>query len=106
MLSRSFLPTVALITPGADVMLVPGFAQFGWLKTLNALNSGRSLRRSCKVMYLATEICRTAEPGPMITPFADVPYEPRAGGVKAAASNQRFSERWSVGRFRLRRMFG
>jgi hypothetical protein len=29
MLSMSFLPTMPLITPGADVMFVPGFAQLG-----------------------------------------------------------------------------
>jgi hypothetical protein len=29
LLSRSFLPTTPLITPGAEVMFIPGFAQFG-----------------------------------------------------------------------------
>ena len=89
LLSRSFRPTTPLITPGAEVMFMPGFAQFGWLNTLNALISGRRLSRSHRRMYFASETCVIAEPGPMTTPLAALPNEPRAGAANAEASNQR-----------------
>src|SRR5436190_12039846 len=41
-----------------------------------------------------------------MTPFDEVPKEPRVGGAKAPASNHDDSVRWSEGRFGSRKIFG
>src|SRR5262245_60771867 len=73
---------------------------------LKAAICSRKRIRSCKLMCLAMETCKTAARGPIITPLADVPNEPRTGAEKAVASNHRFTLRWSYGRFGLRTILG
>src|SRR3954464_10948618 len=57
-------------------------------------------------MYFARDTCVTAELGPLMTPFAELPNEPRVGAAKAPASNHDESVCWSDGRFGSRRIFG
>src|SRR5207248_5156060 len=56
--------------------------------------------------FFATPESRVNDPGPMITPLADVPNWPGAGAPKAERSNQLYTDRWLSGRLGSCTRFG
>src|SRR6267378_3925925 len=80
-------------TPVVSVMSVLGFPQFGWLKKLFAVISQRSRARSCNRNSLARPALHAFTPGPLMTPFPEVPNWPALGAAKAVGSNHRLSVR-------------
>src|SRR5689334_3637803 len=62
--------------------------------------------RSLKLKFLAIPESTVNDPGPTITPFADVPKAPGLGAANVLRSYQPLTPRRSEGRLGSRRMFG
>src|SRR5262245_9425863 len=80
-------------------MDVFGFAQLGWLRKFVAVRSARNRMLSEKKKLLPNPTSMMFDPGPLMTPFADVPKKPGVGAANAVGSNQRLVVRSPEGRF-------
>src|SRR5207247_5875818 len=84
-------------TWAAELIVTPGFDQFGWLKKFVAVSSQRKRARSPRSKCLAKPMSQRFEPGPLITPLAALPKKPAVGAENAPASNQRSTVRRQIG---------
>src|SRR4029434_8047617 len=82
------------------------FAQLGWLKKLVAVRSARSRMLSPREKLLPKPTSTMCDPGPMITPLAELPKKPGVGAANAVGSNQRVVGRSSDGEFGCREWVG
>src|ERR1039457_5454654 len=89
-----------------EVMSRLGLAQLGWFSTSVAVISVRNFACSVSAKLLARPESRSIDPGPMITPLAQLPKDPFVGAENALVSNHLVSERWSEARFALNRQLG